>query len=321
MALSCIIIGAGAAGIFAGRVLRDAGVDFLILDKGRSPGGRLAYRRVGEAVADSGAQFFTIRDSRFRDLIAPCLDSGRAVLWNTGLDSATERYAGLPSMSNFARTLAEGLPIRLEQTVRSIDHLDGKFIAACAGDNYFESAAVLLTAPAPQSLSLIEPLGGLLPARTINTLKQEIQYEKCLALLCETDGPPKFKGALRFSNHETLEWLGDNRHKGVSPDAESVTIHANARFSEECFMLPDKEVAERMIAAAQPYIGANVNRYDLMRWRYSKAVKTLEKPFLLVDSPGLIAFAGDGFAGSRVESAALSGLEAAGALIAALKNR
>ena len=59
------IVGAGLAGLMAGRTLAEAGHEVVLLDKGRSPGGRLATRRIGAATLDHGAQFFTVRSEAF----------------------------------------------------------------------------------------------------------------------------------------------------------------------------------------------------------------------------------------------------------------
>jgi len=55
-----LVVGAGLAGLTAGRVLAAAGIDTVIVDKGLSVGGRLATRRIGDATLDHGAQFFTV---------------------------------------------------------------------------------------------------------------------------------------------------------------------------------------------------------------------------------------------------------------------
>ena len=39
-------------------------------DKGRGVGGRMATRKIGGNYFDYGAQFFTVRDSRFREAVA-----------------------------------------------------------------------------------------------------------------------------------------------------------------------------------------------------------------------------------------------------------
>ncbi len=81
-----IIIGAGLAGLIAARELDAAGADVLVLDKGRSPGGRLATRRVGGATLDHGAQFFTVRSPAFAKTVDDWLARGLVHAWNHGFD-------------------------------------------------------------------------------------------------------------------------------------------------------------------------------------------------------------------------------------------
>ncbi|HRA66197.1 MAG TPA: NAD(P)-binding protein, partial [Caldilinea sp.] len=42
-----VIVGAGLCGLMAGAVLAERGLRLVLLDKGRSVGGRLATRRIG----------------------------------------------------------------------------------------------------------------------------------------------------------------------------------------------------------------------------------------------------------------------------------
>ena len=49
-----VVIGAGLAGLIAAQQLRNSGHDVVVLDKGKSPGGRLATRRIGDATLDHG---------------------------------------------------------------------------------------------------------------------------------------------------------------------------------------------------------------------------------------------------------------------------
>ena len=64
--MKVVIVGAGIAGLVAARELAASGVDVRVVDKGRSVGGRLATRRIGDARLDHGAQFFTVRTPAFR---------------------------------------------------------------------------------------------------------------------------------------------------------------------------------------------------------------------------------------------------------------
>ncbi|NBW91636.1 MAG: FAD-dependent oxidoreductase, partial [Actinobacteria bacterium] len=47
-----VVIGAGLAGLMAAQELHREGHHVVLIDKGRSPGGRLATRRIGGATLD-----------------------------------------------------------------------------------------------------------------------------------------------------------------------------------------------------------------------------------------------------------------------------
>ena len=76
-----LIIGAGLAGLSAANDLHRAGLNVLIVDKGRGLGGRLAGRRIGNATFDHGAQFMTARNSRFQASVAEWIEAGVADEW------------------------------------------------------------------------------------------------------------------------------------------------------------------------------------------------------------------------------------------------
>ena len=72
-----VIVGAGICGLVAGRALVETGAEVVVVDKGRSPGGRLATRRVGDATLDHGAQFFTVRTPTFRRRVDDWIEENR----------------------------------------------------------------------------------------------------------------------------------------------------------------------------------------------------------------------------------------------------
>ena len=73
-----VIVGAGICGLVAGRRLADSDADVVLVDKGRSVGGRLATRRIGDATVDHGAQFFTVRTPAFQRQVDDWVDRGLA---------------------------------------------------------------------------------------------------------------------------------------------------------------------------------------------------------------------------------------------------
>ncbi|WP_373512609.1 FAD-dependent oxidoreductase, partial [Persicitalea sp.] len=79
---SCIIIGAGMAGLTAARELTAQGWDVTVLDKGRGIGGRMATRRIENTRADHGAQYFSVRTPEFRQLIEKLESEGIVEAWD-----------------------------------------------------------------------------------------------------------------------------------------------------------------------------------------------------------------------------------------------
>ncbi|MFM8973121.1 MAG: NAD(P)-binding protein, partial [Actinomycetota bacterium] len=114
-----VVIGAGMAGLTAARRLVSA-CDVLVLDKGRGVGGRMATRRIGDAVFDHGAQFVTAHADEFAERIRVLADNGVVVPWFRGrigpdgvlAGGGHDRYRGAVSMNAVARALAVGLDVR-----------------------------------------------------------------------------------------------------------------------------------------------------------------------------------------------------------------
>ena len=86
-------------GLVAARELKEAGRDVIVLDKSRGVGGRMATRRIGDAVLDHGAQFITSHGGEFQRLVTEWLTDGVAREWARDLSSRTERTAMAPRPS------------------------------------------------------------------------------------------------------------------------------------------------------------------------------------------------------------------------------
>jgi renalase len=99
------IVGAGMAGITAARTLMQAGMRVTVFEKSHTPGGRMATRQSEFGGFDHGAQYFTVRDERFRKLMQWALD--------TSPDIARPWAANaVRVLDNQGRTLEAALPGR-----------------------------------------------------------------------------------------------------------------------------------------------------------------------------------------------------------------
>jgi renalase len=324
---SCLIVGAGLCGLTAAQYLQERGVIVTVLEKGRGVGGRMATRRVevgGEtAVFDHGAQFFTARSAEFQQALAPLQSTLQVVEWFRGQTKVLEggvvqhepdsysRFRGAPGMTVLAKNLSHGLDVRLKQRVAQIKHGNNQWQVHTEDNETFVADALILTAPVPQSLALLDAGDFRLPPSMRHDL-ETVQYDPCIAAMLIVEGATKMPapGALYFSG-EPISWIADNFQKGISPLANSLTIHAAPKFSAQHWNDADEEIIKVLCDAAQPFVGSNpsIRASSLQRWRYSKPIQPRQDGCVVAEP--MLVFAGDAFAGAKVEGAYLSGLSAA----------
>ena len=313
------IVGAGLAGLVAAHELQRGGLRVVVLDKARGVGGRLATRRVEDAVFDHGAQFFTTRAPEFVAMVAGWQQAGVAYEWYRGLpsphkqagDDAHPRYRGATGMTGVAKHLAQGLDIRLNERATRIEHCDARWEVTSESGAALLADALVLTPPVPQALAITDASQIMLPSAVRASL-EAITYEPWLAVLALLEGASRIPppGALHLEGGP-VAWIADNHQKGISPRPGAVTIHAGAEFSRTHWDGDEATVARLLLESVADLLGAPVQSFQLQRWRYSKPATTCPEPCLYVAHPGPLVFAGDAFAGARVEGAALSGLAAA----------
>jgi renalase len=314
------VVGAGVAGLTAARTLQAAGVEVTVLEAGAAAGGRLATRRIGEAVFDAGAQFFTVRDERFESRVREWLEAGVAVEWSRGFadaggDYAADgypRYRGAAGMVSLARSLAEGLEVWTGEWVVAANAADGWEVVT--GSRTYYADALVITPPGIRGSPLVEGMG--LPGEVRRALGG-IRYDPAICAMVLLDGPGRVPepGGVQVRG-EPVAWVSDNYRKGISPVPGALTLHAGPEFSWRHRDAGDAEVVERLLAAVAGWVGEEVREYRVERWEHSAPVELHPEPRLLVPGRSPVVFCGDAFAGAKVEGAYLSGLAAAESLLA-----
>ena len=308
-----VIIGAGIAGLVAARELVANDVTVRLVDKGRSVGGRLATRRIGEARLDHGAQFFTVRTPAFQSRIDDWLARGIVHVWNHGFDGddGHPRYVGSAGMNSLAKDLAVGLDIETSTMAFTVREGDGEHRWQVVIDDGTVRAAdaVILTSPIPQSLALLVDAGVDFEGSPMRT-----EYDRTVGLLATLDRPAPLPASGGIQSNDALfSFIGDNASKGIS-DVPAVTLHANAAWSEDHW--DDNDLLDQLRAAATPLLGdASIVEAQLKKWRLATP-RTIWPDPCWTTGDGTILLAGDAFAGPKVEGAHNSGLAAAHAILA-----
>jgi renalase len=307
-----VVVGAGMSGLVAGRALQEAGVDVEIVDKGRSPGGRLATRRIGRATLDHGAQFFTVRTPAFQRRVDDWLDRGVVGVWSYGFASGDghPRYVAPRGMNSLAKDLAVGLDVSCSTMAFAVRSTPSGDWEVAIDDGSARSAdAVVVTTPLPQAFALLVDTGIELEQSLMFT-----DYDRTIAWLAVLDRPPGIvaPGGVQEPTPD-VAFIADNQAKGVS-DAPAITLHASPSWSEQHWDDDSDLLLDRLRSLAAPWTGSAIVVDDqVKKWRFATPRTSWPDP-CWASADGTIVLAGDVFAGPRLEAAHNSGLAAAHAL-------
>ena len=308
------VIGAGLSGLLAARNLQRVGHSVVVLDKGAGVGGRMATRRIGDAVLDHGAQFFTVRSEVFATEVNDWVSQGVAREWCRGFADIDghPRYTGANGMTSIAKHLAGNLDVRLGVTVSSVafdEHNKKWTIASQLRDSSTEehiADAIIVTAPLPQTIALLGDVAHDLPREL-----HDIDYDPtlCLLVTLKRQVQVSASGALQ-SPDDFFSFVCDNLRKGISIHP-GMTFHAEPSVSAKHYDDSEVELHSMLFERATAYFSVDdIVESDLKKWRYATPRRTFHSPCWTHPQLPLV-LAGDAFDGPRIEGAALSGLAAA----------
>lgn len=309
-----VVIGAGMAGLVAARTLHDefgGALDLAVVDKGRSVGGRMATRRIGDATFDHGAQFFTVRTPAFRRRVDDWMDRGLVRVWNHGIDhdDGHPRYVAPGGMTTLAKDLAVGLPVECSTmafTLRRPTADPARWDVVIDDGTVRPADHVIITSPLPQAFGLLADANLELDVETFR-----VDYDRTICLLAALDRPAVVSSSGGTQPADgVFSFVGDNMSKGVS-SVPAITFHADPTWSESHWDDDVSLLGRTLIDAARRWLGdAVVVEHHVKKWRFATP-RTISPDPCRPLADGSIVLAGDAFAGPRIEGAHNSGLAAA----------
>lgn len=335
------VIGAGIAGLACARTLMQAGHQVTVFEKGAAPGGRTGGCETPFGSFDAGAQYFTIRDARFSQVLAtspglcrPWSANAVRVLDPHGrvaeaaLPKPEAHWVPAPRMDALALHWAQPLQaagrLELQTRVARIerDALDaGRWQLRTAGPGdathvYSGFDTVLLAMPSPMAAGLLKASNA---APGLAAQMAEVKIAPCWTLMLafpQAVQPglphlgPQWNAAL--STHHRIAWLARESSKPRRGSVERWTVQASAAWSAEHLEDDTQRVQAKLLKAFAEVTGirAEPAHAQVLRWRHAKTLVPLGRSHLWETSTRIGA-CGDWCLGHRVENAFVSGLELA----------
>ena len=337
------VIGAGMAGITAARTLVQAGHRVSVFEKSHGAGGRMSTRSSAYGSFDHGAQYFTIRDPRFkqaitevpgtRDICRPWSANAVRVLDPLGrvieapLPLREPHFVATPGMNALIRHWAQPLQsaghLHVQAQVQFLKRQTGKrgqWELVCSdGNTHGGFDSVVLAMPHVQADHLLRQSGG--PAAGFSGLPAmaQVQVAPCWTLmlafpLASQPGlshlGPQWNAAR--STHHRVAWVCRESSKPGRSSTERWTVQASAEWSEEHVNDDGERVAAKLLKAFAELTGirAEPGFVQTHLWRYAKTRQPLGMTHVW-DASLQLGVCGDWLLGHRVEDAFVSGLSLA----------
>lgn len=312
------IIGAGVSGLTAAGRLSSR--NYQIFEKSRGPGGRLASKWMDAVRADIGAQFFTVRDSRFQVTVDSAIAAGFVTQWQPKMGTfrnhqpiispdQQSRYVGHPYMNSMGRFLSQDIEIQVGSRVQMIEPNGDLFRLVFTTGESCTADCVLVTVPVDQMIAMLQDFA-------VGQLGSRFAMDPTWTTVLSVSEP------LRGSDGESLDALFGGDHplfdfiavENSKPGRRSdlIVVHATPEWSKQYLESDPAEISDLICQAVSDTFQIGTQAKLSHRWRYARPTDpklTAQKGIYRV-CPNLW-IAGDYLAGGRVEGAYLSGLEAA----------
>lgn len=307
------MVGAGLAGLWIARALEDRGDDYLAIDKGRTPGGRMATRRFEGGLFDHGLP--VLEHGPLTERLA-ALGVTAGLLTEVDPPTGSGWYAR-EGLSSLGKRLAQGLRTEMSHRVGEARREGDSVVLPVAPEggaegDQFElevTGRLIVTAPLPQAQ---EVAGGLFGEALTS---MENPYSPCLVGLAVLDSEAGLPGGplVRSLEGESPSGFGELVLEFLKfPDREpGVSLRAEPGESARLFDSPEADqVGFFQEGFHELGIDPGPDRVQVKKWRYSQPTSGRTETHLKTTVGQVEVFvAGDSFgaeAGTSVECALTS---------------
>ncbi len=313
------VIGAGLTGLSCAKELSQLGSRVVVLEKSRGLGGRVATRRINDLRVDHGLPYLQPQGKLSGQLIQRLHQENIIQPWHSQFP---DTYIAPQGMSEIAKFIGKDLEVWRQSRVEKIEPTEAQtWHLTLDSQENLTAKAVVMAIPAPQAVTLLEPLitKGLNPD-FLGKLHQ-IKFNPCLSVMAgyntATVLPKQLNKQPFVSLQEDsyLAWLSLDSSKRSQSPVPVLVIHSTTEFAQKYLDTTNLEpVAQKLLSRTGELFGIELKEpqwYQIHRWRYSIPEQFINEVYLETNQPLPLICCGDWCGGNSIESALASGLATA----------
>lgn len=327
------IVGAGIAGLTAGRILSQKGHEVVILEKSIGFGGRLSTRYSGDKgqiKADHGLSGLTPTSEDFTAFVSELEGKGILAPWTDSFAFHNEEgffeqhpsreriqtYMAPNGMNSIGKYLSRWSDVRTNRLVGGITMVapgarrKRPWIINMSDMNVLEADALILAVPGIQATGLLQTAQDETPIRSLFAQTVPVKYEHGYSAILTFDGVanPDWNGIA--CDNPVLEFISNENSKRENPKL-TLVAHAHATYSHANRDTDPAIVKRAITEQVQKICGEWAGKPDdvqLHFWKYKRAQNFINSPYLEAQNTHApLALIGDYLGGNSAESAYVSG--------------
>lgn len=328
------IIGAGIAGLTAGRELARAGHEVIVIEKSHGFGGRLSTRYSGEnnkIKIDHGLGYLSAKSDAYRSFIAELSKAGIVKPWVDQFSLYTDGtlYKVHPAretsdtwiapngMNSIGKYMSRWMDFRLGERVGGVTLVAPNkshkraWVMNLTSTKVLEVDALIVATPAINAVGILQKAQDETPVRSLYAKLSKVKYESCHVLIATYDTSNAAQFSALICQDSPISWISNENSKR-DMHKTSLVIHSTPEFTKAHANSSDTEIAKSLMEEAGRIVGTwagSPETSEVHFWKYQRAMNSIEEPYLETGTTGIpLAVVGDYLNGNSVETAYMSGL-------------
>ena len=317
---SVAIVGAGMAGLTCATALHGLVDRVTVFEKSIFPGGRVSQFRAGEFEFNHGAQYFTVSNPLFWNIVSAWQSQGIVRPWDgwivelqrgqvSNIDMATQRFVGVPRMLQVVENLAQNCDLRSSSQIAELEPEAGGGCRLFNTRGAYQGAfdVVVIATAAHQVAELCRAAPAI--ARAADAVDMTVCWSAMFAFERALDLP--YDAAIVLDS--PLVWISRQQVAEPRGDADCWVLHASPEWSQQYAASFRGRVMSALLDAfweatdleARKPVSAAVHC-----WKHALPINPIGENALFDESTAIGA-CGDWCAAPRIEGAVLSGFSMA----------